>query len=260
MDATQTARRLLDARTSETPVPLTDWSGGPASTKDGYAVQAAGAQILSAEQGWTQIGWKIGGTNQIARQMLSIKQPFFGRLYGRCWDDSGFTFRATPLHLVWEPEIAIELGQDLDPADGPFDAARIQAATVSLRPALEIVSTCLSPWLEAGAPSLIADNGVHGHWVSGEPVTDWSGIDLMDAPVTLTVNGQTSQGAGRAVDGGCFGAAAWLANCLAEHGIALRAGHLVSTGTVLPPPQIAPGQDVVADFGALGTVRAATLP
>lgn len=260
MEPNNLAQRLLDARDAGQAIRLSEWKDGPTTMEDGYGVQAIGARILTVDRGWTQIGWKIGGTNQTARDMLSIDEPLYGRLYGRCWDGSGLTLRAIPSYKVWEPEIAIELGHDLDPANGPFDATAIEAATVSVRPALEIVGTCLDPWLEAGGPSLIADNGVHGHWITGEAVTDWSRMDLMDGPVSLTVNGQPTQGAGRAVDGGCFGAAAWLANRLAEHGERLRAGELISTGTVLPPPPIAPGQTVTADFGALGTVSAQTLP
>ena len=260
MDANALAQRLLNARATATALPLNDWTDGPQTMEDGYAIQAAGARILTEGQGWTHIGWKIGGTNQAARDMLSIDEPIYGRLFGRCWDDSGFTFRAASVHKVWEPEIAIELARDLIPNDAPFDAAQIEAATASLRPAIEIAGTCLDPWLEAGAPSLIADNGIHGHWVTGDPVTDWSGMDLMKSPITLSVNGEVREGAGQAVDGGCFGAAAWLANRLAAHGDHLKAGQLISTGTVTAPPPVAAGQRVIADFGPLGIISAESLP
>jgi 2-keto-4-pentenoate hydratase len=51
-------------------------------------------------------------------------------------------------------------------------------------------------------------------------------------------------------------ALAWLANELSSLGITLRAGQVVTTGTCLVPLEIAPGDQVRMDFGALGQVEA----
>jgi len=59
------------------------------------------------------------------------------------------------------------------------------------------------------------------------------------------------------VDGGAFGAAAWLANALAAEGRALRAGAFVITGSVTPPVPVRARQSVRADFGPLGLVERA---
>jgi len=48
----------------------------------------------------------------------------------------------------------------------------------------------------------------------------------------------------------------WLANELSGLGLTLKKGEVVTTGTCVPPIPIAPGDTVVADFGALGTVSA----
>jgi len=50
-------------------------------------------------------------------------------------------------------------------------------------------------------------------------------------------------------------ALAWLANELSALGITLRAGQVVTTGTCLVPLEIAPGDHVRMDFGALGRVE-----
>jgi 2-keto-4-pentenoate hydratase len=47
----------------------------------------------------------------------------------------------------------------------------------------------------------------------------------------------------------------WLANELSSLGITLRAGQVVTTGTCLVPLEIAPGDHVRMDFGALGRVE-----
>jgi 2-keto-4-pentenoate hydratase len=48
----------------------------------------------------------------------------------------------------------------------------------------------------------------------------------------------------------------WLANHLARRNTPLEAGHVITTGTCLKPVDIGPGDSIVADFGALGTVAA----
>lgn len=255
----EAARKLLEHRAGRTPLPVGDWRASGLAPQDetaGYAVQQA-VEALRTAQGDRRIGYKIGATNAAAREFLSVKTPFYGRLYdgSSSVSPAQVAFRQG-IHLVMEPEIAVEIARDLDPAEAPFDAAGIEAATRSLRPAIELVATSLYPWLEAGVASLIADNAVHGDWIGGAPVTDWSGIDLMDGPVRVLIDGtETASGAGRAVDGGCFGAAAWLANRLARDGIGLKAGEIITTGTVTPPVPVGPGQTVVADFGALGRVE-----
>lgn len=46
----------------------------------------------------------------------------------------------------------------------------------------------------------------------------------------------------------------WLANELSQLGIPLAAGQIVTTGTCVIPMAISPGDEIVGDFGALGTV------
>ena len=48
----------------------------------------------------------------------------------------------------------------------------------------------------------------------------------------------------------------WLANELIEHGMALRAGDTVITGTCVVPVVIQEGDAIEADFGVLGRIQA----
>ncbi len=220
-----------------------------------YAIQDSGDAILRASMGWKVIGYKIAGTNPAARAHLKIEAPFFGRLYDAMTSLSPATVAYADLLRVHEPEIAIEIGRDLDPAEAPFDAARIEAATRAVMPAIEIIGTPFTPWAQAGAANLVADNAAHGHWIRGAPLRDWSGLDLMDGAVSLSIDGEVkATGKGRNVDGGAFGAAAWLANALAERGRGLKRGDYITTGSVTPPIPVEPGQRVLADFGPLGAI------
>lgn len=252
----EAARIILDHRERAAALPVRRAQDRMLDLARGYAIQDMLDDLLRA-RGARQIGYKIGGTNAAARAHLRIEEPFMGRLYDAVSAASPTELPALPgFFRLHEPEIAIEIARDLPPAEGPFDAAAIETATAAVLPGIEIVGTRLEPWERAGAPLIAADNAAHGFWVHGAPVRDWSGIDLMDGPVALVVDGEVrARGCGRNVDGGPFGAVAWLANELAARGRGLRAGDFVTTGTLVPPVPVAPGQHVVADFGPLGTVE-----
>lgn len=253
------ARRLLEIRDKATALPLSQWrTEGPviADAQTGYAIQSAAAATRIGEQSERQIGYKIGATNQLAKDILGLTEPFFGRIFAGRAAPSGTTWDLREgVDLVAEPEIALRISRDLPPGGAPFDASAIEAVTDALMPVIEIVTCCFVPWTEAGAPLLIADNGAHGGWVHGTPIEDWSGFDPMGTEITAygMADGPLT-GSGRAVDGGPFGAAAWLANRLAAQGIGLKAGDVISTGTVTAPIPLQPGQALSADFASLGTV------
>ncbi len=255
-DIEAAARLLIEHRDLRTPHPVASIRYVPPDLATAYRIQSAFETILVSERGDRAIGYKIGATNQVARAHLKIQAPFFGRLYHSITS-------ASPAHLpnapgffrAHEPEIGLQIDRDLPPAQAPYTAEQIAAATRTVLPVIEVVGSCFSPWAEAGAPNLAADNAAHGYWVTGTPITDFAGLDLPSIAVSLSVNGAVvATGEGRNVDGGPFGAAAWLANTLAGMGRGLKAGDFISTGTVLPPYPTDAGQDVTADFGPLGRV------
>ena len=47
----------------------------------------------------------------------------------------------------------------------------------------------------------------------------------------------------------------WIANELSAHGVTLRAGQVVTTGTCVPPMTVATGETFVADLGVVGEAR-----
>ena len=253
------ARSLLDHRFGGRPNPVPPEADRLSDMTAAYAIQSAADAILRTVHGYKPIGYKIAGTNPASRAHLRITAPFHWRLYDKLTTTSPAALGDIPFLRVHEPEIAIQLGRDLDPARAPFSAEQVAAATRVVLPAIEIIGTPFEPWAQAGAANLASDNAAFGYWIIGAPVRDWSGIDLLNGAVTLTVNGEVKgTGKGRNVDGGAFGASAWLANALASRGYGLNAGDYITTGSVTPPIPVAPGQHVVADFGPLGRVELRT--
>ena len=78
-------------------------------------------------------------------------------------------------------------------------------------------------------------------------------MDLAAHPVRGRVDGAVAEGRGANALGDPRLALAWLANELSGLGITLAAGQVVTTGTCVVPMPIAPGVEVVADLGILGT-------
>lgn len=256
LPADEAARIILEHRERGIPLPVPSPGERPAATGQAYAIQEA-LQALIEARGARPIGWKIGGTNAAARAHLGLDAPFYGRLYDAVAEPSPASLPALPgFFRVYEAEIGLHIAQDLPPGEAPFDAERIRAATGALVPAIEIVGSRLEPWTAAGAALVTADNASHGCWVHGAPVEDWSAFDPIETPIILSIEGGAqASGAGRNVDGGPFGAAAWLANALAAKGRGLRAGDFVTTGTATAPLPVGAGERVRADFGPLGMVE-----
>lgn len=255
--AATAARTLLDHRRRKLPLPALPEACRPTTPEDGYAVQEALVALHVREHEARPIGWKIGATNPVAREMLGVVEPFYGVLLSTLTSSSPARFVASEMfQRVVEPEIALEIGADLDPADAPFDIHAIRQAVRAVLPAIEIVDTPLSGGIKAGGPSLIADDGSHGRWIKGAPVTDWHSLDLVGHRVTLAIDGAlVREGRGGNVEGGPLAATAWLANALALRGRGLRAGEFVSTGTTTQPVPAAAGRTLLADFGSLGRVE-----
>lgn len=259
MDPTKSAEMLLACRDEGRALAAADWlaSGlAPGDEDQAYAIQEAMAGIMAA-RGARRIGYKIGATNQAARNMLDVAGPLYGLLWeGQTVDGPNEIAHVPGLHKVAEAEVALRMGRDVDARQGPVDAKTIRASTAEIVPVVEIAGTALDPWLEAGGATLIADNGIHALWVRGEGKADWAGFDPLELPVSVTrTKGDAHVGKGGAVDGGAFGAAAWLANKLGAHGKVLRAGDYISTGSATAPVPVVAGDELTCDFGPLGTLE-----
>ena len=63
------------------------------------------------------------------------------------------------------------------------------------------------------------------------------------------------EGSGANVLGDPRVALTWLVNELSALGIGIRSNELVTTGTCMRPLEVEPGDEVVADFRILGSVR-----
>lgn len=250
----QAAELLLRARRAAEALEALPEACALADLADAYAVQAA----FAAAAGREVVGYKVGATTEAAQQAIGLEGPFWGRVLAGGVHDSPAELAAAadPVRVV-EPEFVFRLAAGLDPAEAPFEAEDAAAVVAAVHPGMELVTSAFGPdWKAAGGPSVVADNGVHGGLVLGPAWHEWRGLDLRAHAVRLAVDGApASEGTGAKAMGDPLSSLTWLANELARHGLALKAGDVVATGVVTAPRALAPGEWALADFGPLGEVR-----
>ncbi len=248
----EAAQALISARRNQEAIPGLPESCQPANAAEGLEIQAAAL----AESGEVPAGYKIGATSVRAQKALQVSEPFSGRLLqSKIFNSPANLLGAAFIFRLLEPEFAFRMGATLAPREAPYREAEMAAAVASAHPSFEVVTSGLENWMGQGAPSMIADNGVHGALVLGPGTEDWQKLDLPGLEVILTVNGsERSRGRGENALGGPLTALTWLANHLSQRNIALQAGEIVTTGVVTEFLELQVGDEASADYGPLGTI------
>jgi 2-keto-4-pentenoate hydratase len=206
--------------------------------------------------GGRAVGYKVACTNKLAQDLLGTDTPFYGRLLSPFVYQSPARIKAQHFSMrLIEAEFSFQLASDLPREGAPYDRESVATAVGSILPSIELVDTRYTVWTEVAIPSLISDNGCNSGWVQGKALETWRHLDLASHKVGLRVNGEEKlSGSGAAVLGHPLNSLVWLANTLCEQGKALKSGDLVSTGVCTDVYLAEPGDNIVADFGTLGTV------
>lgn len=246
---------LFDLRQTRRPVAAIPSDVVPRTLAEGYEVQDRLVRKMLARSGGRPIGYKIACTSELAQKALGVDGPFFGVLLSHSSHRSPATLRASDFTVrCAEAEFGFEMAADV-PAGPAYTAETIRDFIGAALPSVEVVDHRYHDWQVVGAPSLLADNAIHGAWVAGEPFTDWRDIDFAEHPTALVVNGeQTFPGSGSAVLGNPLNVVAWLATELPRFGRQLRRGDRVTTGVTTGIYLAKPGDRLTADFGPLGRV------
>lgn len=201
------------------------------------------------------VGKKIGVTSKAVQDMLGVHQPDFGFLTDAMQTGEEIDIAATGLiQPRAEAEIAFILRA---PLQGPgVSAADVLAATESIAPCFEVVDSRIDDW-RIGIVDTVADNASCGVFVLGEARADPCAYDLPGLRVRVFKNGEPlSEGVGAAVQGDPAAAVAWLANTLGRYGVALEAGNVILSGSLVPLAPASPGDRFEMVLEGVGSCRA----
>ena len=228
-----------------------EWMG-KLSLPQAYAVQLAILRKLVSE-GDRQAGWKVGLTSAAMRAQQGISEPCFGFLLRSGHLRSGARLRFDDLIAPGiENELCLTLGAALRGPGVSYEMAR--QAIAAVEPALEIAEVRGN--FSADIALSMADNAQQKAFVTGAQRT-YAQEDLDAARVEVFFNQQPcALATGAEVMGDPINSVVWLANKLAEYGIALEPGMRVMSGSFTKQFAVKKGDLVQSRFEPYGAVEA----
>ncbi len=216
---------------------------------------------MAARIGEDTVGWKVAGRPGAP----------FGRIFASTSFDNGATLRA-PRYAgnIMECEVGFRMKRDLPPRQQSYGREEVAAAAalsinielVGFRRANvveEVVAAIAAgrPYPDNEADRLvnIADNGGNLGLVKGPVIEDWQHRSLLDIAVDLRIDGGESRALIPKEDRTePFDVLLWTANELSRRGIGLKAGQIVTPGSVNVPEPLPVGGTAVAVFENLGRI------
>jgi len=251
MDIDALGTELVRARLA--PTRLADYPCSPPESIDqAYLVQ----DIMAAHMGSAVVGWKIGVTSKIAREMLGLDEPLSGPLFADFVMPSPAKFKVASEDLrIVEAEIGFRMGYDLAPRDTPYTTQEVAAAIATVHPVFEIVNKRLPGDLKDNACWLIADGGVDHAFIYGAGTDFDPAMNMAAETVSVSLDGKpATDGIGANALGDPLNVVVWLANHLSGRSITLKGGDWVSTGLLSDVVIADAGSIIVAEFQSLGSV------
>ena len=252
------AEALCAARVARRPVePLPD-AIRPRDEAEAYRVQAVLHQLLT-EAGWGELaGYKLGCTTTVMQRALGLDHPVSGGIFastvrhGRNAELRHADFIGPSL----ESEIVVRLDSDLPASGAPYDRTSVARTVGAAHAAFELTESRYPDRHAVGVPTQVADDYYGIGSVLDDPVEGIDPFTLDRVASRLIVNGEeVGTGTGSLVLGHPLEGLAWLANALAARGAGLRAGEIVSLGSIIAAYDPKPGDDVRVVHDPLGEVH-----
>ena len=228
----------------------------PQSLDDAYAVQEAARPLIAARGRGAPVGWKIGSTSPPMQAALGIPFPCAGTLYaGTVHRGHAALSRSDYSKLGLECEIAVRLSRDLPGRAGGHDRASVLPSIAAVMTSVEIVEWRFQDIRNAGVPSLVADDFFSCGCVLGAEQPPAILADDADIPGRFMVDGEVaSAGNARDILGHPLNSLAWLADHCAARETPLRAGDIITLGSIVAALRLDRPGHVEASFDGLGAV------
>ena len=247
------AARLADAERTRKPITPLTAAHPDIDVVDAYEIQLINIRAR-LDDGARVIGHKVGLSSEAMQKMMGVDEPDYGHLLA---DMEVFEDVPVDTSKFLYPRVEVEVGfilaEDLPGAGCTEDD--VLAATAAYAPSIELIDTRIKDWKIALCDT-IADNASSAGWVLGPQRVSPKDIDITGIDAILTRNGEVvAEGRSDAVLGNPVTAVAWLARKVDSFGVRLRAGDIVLPGSCTRAIDARPGDNFVADFVGLGSVR-----
>jgi 2-keto-4-pentenoate hydratase len=247
------AAGLADAERSRVPITPLTAAHPDIDVVDAYEIQLINIRAR-LDDGARVIGHKVGLSSEAMQKMMGVDEPDYGHLLAdmEVFEDVPVD-TARFLYPRVEVEVGFILADDLPGAGCTEDD--VLAATAAFAPSIELIDTRIRVWKIALCDT-IADNASSAGWVLGPQRVSPKDIDIKTIDAVLTRNGElVAEGRSDAVLGNPVTAVAWLARKVDSFGVRLKAGDIVLPGSCTRAIDARPGDNFVADFAGLGSVR-----
>lgn len=194
------------------------------------------ARIAAGEK---PIGWKVGLGAKPAMERLQIRMPLVGYMMEKSVvPNGGMVPVGGWAQPVAEPEVAVHMASDL--AGGATRDAAMQAVG-ALGPAIELADL---PGPPSDVEAVLAGNIFHRSVIIGAPDASRAGVKLDGLAGLVFRRGAqvAKQEDLQANVGNIVDIVVHVAGTLAASGEKLRAGDVIITGSIVPPPMIEPDE------------------
>lgn len=244
---TAIAQQIFDGFTETKQISLLSKAYPELDMEDAYRIQELVIDRFKAE-GRQVKGYKIGLTSKAMQEMVGSNEPDYSAILDHMFiaEDSHIPHASFCYPLV-EIEIAFVMKSRLQ---GPgINAADVIRATDFVLPAIEVVDFRVAPAPGMNVRDTIADLAAVGGVVLGGNPVRLEDIDIRNIGGELLINGEVREsGKSSAVLGNPVTAIAWLANKLAEFGVAFEPGDVVISGSFVRALPVKAGDQITARF------------
>lgn len=241
--ARQAAALLVAAHRSGEPLDRLPEACRPADIAAAYAIQ----DEVTALRGPIG-GWKVGMGSP-------TDAPSCAPVYRDVILNSGALLDPRRYRgLALEIEFAFRLRRDLPQRGSKYGYDEV-AASVDFLPLIEVIGSRYRDRTALPQAEQLADANGNGAFILGTPVEDWRGLDFRGQRATLEIDGAVVQSA---LDthpaGDPMKLVLWQANHAAARCGGLKAGDIVTTGSLQGATPAAAGSHAIGNWGRWGRV------
>jgi 2-oxo-3-hexenedioate decarboxylase len=252
MDINKWGETLHNARVDKAPIEQISDKIENFDRSDAYSIQEHGI-TLREKSGEKVIGLKMGLTSEAKRKQMNLDAPLYGVLTDKMEIKNGGVYDIAPqIHPKIEPEVAFLMTKELS---GTVTREEVIDAIGEVFPCMEILDSRYKQFKYFSMEDVISDNSSSSQFILGNPIREFSHIDLSNLKLKMKVNGEVAEeGNTKAISGDPLISVIELCELLHKRGQVLPAGMVVLAGAATTAVALAAGMNIELEMEELGNV------